>query len=614
MVNILLQNFKWLNGLLLFMVAMSLAGCNAAVDIDKALEGHLKGPAKIYRHSLSGAPSSLDPVNAATVYSNFIIVNIYDTLYRYKYLARPYEIVPNLAVDMPEVSDDGLIYTIKIKKEVFYADDPAFLNGKGREVIAEDLIYSIKRHFDVSNRSQGSWLWDGKIVGLNEWKDAGSNYNQTIQGLKAVDSHTIQITLFKPYPQLTHTFAMGFSALVPHEAVDYYGREFSVHPVGSGPFKMLRYESSNYALMIRNIKYRQEPIDLSFEGYDPKLHKQYGIDKIAGKSPPLVDALKIDFIKESASKWASFTKGNEINFSGVPVEQVDLILTQKKPTLILTPEMSEKYHMFHTIEAGFVHTDFNMRDPLIGYNDDPIRDKRNKKLRCAIRLAFDWKERNDVFYSGIAAEYPGIIPPVVPEFDPHLSNISTLRNLDEAKRMMLEGDWTKDNVPTLVYGGVASVSTRQIYEQFRGWMKDIGFPEEKVVFDSYASFGDFNKAMKEAKIMIIGSGWILDYPDAQNTLQLFYGPYGSPGSNNSNYNNPEYNRLYEQTSTMLASKERTQLYRKMNNIVIDDCVSITGLSRDNIFLWHKSVISYPDSGIVGGFHLKFVDMLDEEGK
>jgi oligopeptide transport system substrate-binding protein len=613
-VNILLQNLKWLNVVSLLTVVILLTGCSAAVDIDEALEGHLEGPAKIYRHSLDGAPSSLDPVNAATLYANHVVINIYDTLYRYKYLARPYEIVPNLAVAMPEVSEDGLIYTIKIKKGVFYTDDPAFPNGKGREVIAEDLIYSIKRHFDVSNRSQGSWLWDGKIIGVKAWKDAGSNYSDPIEGLKSLDSHTIQITLYAPYPQLTHTFAQGFSALVPHEAVKYYGRELSVHPVGSGPFKMLRYESSNYALMIRNIKYRQEPIDLEFEGYDPKLHKQYGIHKIAGKSPPLVDAVKLDFIKESASRWASFNKGNEINFTGVPVEQVDQILSQKRPKLVLTPEMEEKYHMFHTIEAGFVHTDFNMRDPLIGYNDDPVRNKRNQLLRCAVRSAFNWEERNDVFYSGIAVIFPGIIPPVVPEFDPELSNISTLRNVDAAKRLMLEGGWTADNMPTLVYGGVASVSTRQMYEQFRGWMKDIGIPEEKVVFDSYASFGDFNKSVKESKIMIIGMGWGLDYPDAQNTLQLFYGPFGSPGSNNSNYNNPDYNRLYEQTTVLQPSPERTELYREMNKMVIDDCVSITGLSRDRIMLWHKNVVSYADRQIVGGFHLKFVDMLDKEEK
>jgi len=118
------------------------------------------------------------------------VINIYDTLYRYKYLARPYEIVPNLAVAMPEVSEDGLTYTFKIKKGVFYADDAAFPKGKGREVFAEDFVYSIKRHFDVANRSQGSWLWDGKIIGLNEWKAAGSNYSDTIEGLKALDSHS----------------------------------------------------------------------------------------------------------------------------------------------------------------------------------------------------------------------------------------------------------------------------------------------------------------------------------------------------------------------------------------------------------------------------------------
>ena len=599
---------------ILLAIITFLSGCGAGVDIEKELEGHLNGPPKIYRHSLDGAPSSLDPVNAATVYANHIVVNIYDTLFRYKYLARPYQIVPNLAEAMPQVSDDGLTYTIQIKKGVHFSDDPSFVDGIGRELIAEDMVYSLKRHFDVKNRSQGSWLWDGKIVGLNEWKDEGSDYSKVIEGFKAISSHTLQIVLKEPYPQLIHTFAQGYSAVIPHEAVQHYGREISVHPVGSGPFKMARYEAGNYALMVRNIKYRQEPIDLDFEGYEEELHKPYGIDTIEGKSPPLVDALKIDFIKESASRWASFTKGNEINFTGVPVEQVDQILSQKKPKLVLTPEIDAKYHMFHTIEAGFVHTDFNMRDPLIGYSDDPEREKRNKSLRCAIRSAFDWQERNDVFYSGIAVIYPGIIPPVVPEFDAELSDISTLRNVDEAKRLMLEGGWNADNVPTLVYGGVASVQTRQFYEQFRGWMKDIGFPEDKVVFDSYASFGDFNKAVKEAKVMIVGMGWGLDYPDAQNTLQLFYGPYGSPGSNNANYNNPEYNRLYKITSTMQPSDERTEMYRSMNRMVIDECASITGLSRDRIMLWHKNVISYADRQIVGGFHFKFVDVVMEESE
>ena len=598
--------------LVLAVLPLSLLGCGAGVDVEKALEGHLNGPPKIYRHSLNGAPASLDPLNSATVYANTIMTNVYDTLYRYKYLARPYEITPNLATGMPEVSEDGLTYVFRIKPGVYFIDDPAFPDGKGRELTAADFVYSIERHFDPNNRSQGSWLWAGRIVGLDDWGKQGADYNAEVEGLKALDRYTIQIQLKKPYPQLIHTFAQGFSAIVPREAVARYGREFAVHPVGSGPFRMLRYEPGTYALMVRNVKFRQEPIDLEAEGYDPKLHDGFGLEAIQGKAPPLVDVLKVDFIKQTAAQWASFTKGNEIQFTGVPVEQVEEVLASKQRPLKLKEKYAKKYHMSHAIEAGFVHTDFNMRDPAIGYHSDPEREKRNKLLRCAIRAAFDWEDRNRRFYSGIGVIFPGIIPPVVPEFDPDLSHESVTRDLDKARALMKAGGWTADNLPTLVYGGVATVTTRQMFEQFRGWMKDIGFPEEKVVFDSYATFGDFNKAVKQAKIMIVGMGWGLDYPDAQNTLQLFYGPYGSPGSNNANYNNPEYNRLYEQAAVMQPSPERTRIYRKMNEIMIEDCVSNTGLSRDRIMMWHKNVISYADRQIVGGFHLRFVDVLPKE--
>ena len=82
------------------------------------------------------------------------------------------------------------------------------------------------------NRSQGSWLWTGKIVGVDDWKANGSDYSKTIEGVQALDSHTVQIKLIKPFPQLTYTLAMGYSSIVPVEAVEKYGRELSVHPVG----------------------------------------------------------------------------------------------------------------------------------------------------------------------------------------------------------------------------------------------------------------------------------------------------------------------------------------------------------------------------------------------
>lgn len=566
---------------------------------------------KIYRHSLAGSPTSIDPAQSATVYANHVVVNVYDTLYRYKYLARPYQIVPNLAEALPAVSEDGLIYTIRIKQGVKFIDDPAFPDGKGREVTAADFVYSMKRHFDPKTRSQGSWFWAGRIKGMDAWKKAGSDYDREVEGLKALDRYTIQIILNKPFPQLVHTLAQGYAAIVPREAVEHYGREFSVHPVGSGPFKLKRFDSVGVVL-VRNPGYRKEPIDLAYEGYDEKKHGQYGIKEIDGKIPPLVDRLEIHFIKESLSRWNSFTKGDEIQYAGIPKELLDDVLAQKKPRIMLKPEYAEKFFMTSGYENGFVHTDFNMRDPEIGYNEDKQREKMNHALRCAIRYAFDWEERNQRFYNDMGFVFPGIIPPVVPEYDPDASREPLRHDPEKGRRLLEEAGWTADKLPVLTYGGVASVDSRQMFEQFRGWLMKIGYPKEKVVFDSYASFGDYNRAVKKAKIKMVGMGWGLDYPDAENTLQLFYGPNGSPGSNNSNFNDPEYNRLYEKTAVMQPSEERTRLYRMMNQIVMDACVTISGLSRQRIYLWHKNVVSFPDESIVGGFHLKFVDVKETQ--
>ena len=584
-------------------VALLLAGCGG----DDAPEKNQGAPAKVYRHSLNGAPTSLDPVQAATVYANHVVTNVYDTLYAYKYLARPYELKTNLAAGLPEISEDGLSYTIGIKPGVRFIDDPAFPEGKGREVTAEDFVYSIKRHFDPQNRSQGAWLWQGKILGLDAWKEQGSDYAAAVPGLTAVDRYTVRIRLTEPYPQLVHTLAQGFSAVVPGEAVEHYGRELSVHPVGSGPFAVKSFDTAKIVMM-RNEGYRKEPIDLAAEGFDEALHGPFGLARIEGRIPPLVDQLEIHFVNEASSRWNSFTKGNEIQFSGIPIEQVDQVLAQKKPEVVLKPEYAERYFMNHETESGFVHTDFNMRDPEIGYNEDPVRNARNTALRCAIRSAFNWEERNERFYSGLGVIFPGIIPPVTPEYDPEMSRESLRHDPDAGRTALAEAGWTDETLPELDYGGVASVVQRQFFEQFRGWLTAIGYPKEKVTYNSFATFGDFNKAVKQAQIKIIGMGWGLDYPDAQNTLQLFYGPNGSPGSNNSNYDNPEYNRLYEMTSTMQPSDERTALYRQMNQMVIDDCVTISGISRENIMLWHKDVISYPDQQIVGGFHLKYVEV------
>jgi ABC-type transport system substrate-binding protein len=556
------------------------------------------------------APTSLDPVQAANVYANFIVLNAFDTLFSYKYLARPYELKTNLAAAWPEISADGLTYTIRIKQGVHYVDDPAFSGGRGRELVAEDFIYSLKRHFDPASRPQGAWLWSGRIVGLDEWKQAGSDYSAEIAGLRTLDDYTIQIKLIKPYPQLLFTLAMGYSAVVPREAVEHYGREFAIHPVGTGPFRLTSYDTSK-VILERNPNFRQEPVDIEFEGYDPQRHGFSGVAAIDGLSPPLVDRLEINFIAEASARWSSFTKGDEVQYASIPNEQVDQVLASKRP-VTLKPEYAEKYHFAAGIEAGFVFQTFNMDFPEFGYNEDPQRERRNKALRCAINKAYAWEQRNESFYIGLGKVFPGIIVPVAPEFDTNLSTESITRDLAGAKKLLADHGWTPENLPPLVYGTNSSVTARLMFEQFRAWMKELGYPTEKIILKRFATFGDISKAWKESRLPFVSKGWGLDFPDAENTLQLFYGPNGSPGSNDANYRNPEYDRLYELASTMLSSPQRTEIYHRMNRLLIDDCVSITGLARTRIYLWHKDVIAIPDREIVGGFFLRYVDIADTE--
>ncbi len=561
---------------------------------------------KVYRHSIDGKPTSLDPIKAATLYSNILVVNIFDTLYSYKYLTRPYELKPNLAQSMPNISENGLIYTIKIKPGVHFQDHPAFDGGKGREVKAQDFVYSILRSFDPNNIASGAWLWQDKIKGLRDWKSTGANYDQTVSGLKAIDDYTIQISLHKPYPQLTYSLAMGFSAITPREVVEALGVEFGSKPIGSGPFVLDQF-NSEAAYLKKNTHFRQEPLDIYAEGYDANTHKKYGIEKLHGKTPPFIDQLEINFINESASRWQSFTKGNEIQYTTVPKDKQNTVLLSKEP-IKLHPQITDNYHYSYGMEAGFVYHGFDMSHPVFGNNGDPDHDARSKALRCAIRKSHDWKQKNRAFYFGLGTVFAGIIPPSVPEYNPNIDISSIETDVQGAKDLLNQYQWTNDTLPVFEYHITGSVLQKQFFEQMRGFLNTIGYPNNLIKYHPYPSFGTFNKAIKNRQTPFFFLGWTLDYPDAENTLQLFYGPNQSPGSNAFNYTNTAYDTLFEQSSVLQPSPQRTAIYQEMNQMIIDDCVVISGLARNKIHLWHKNVISFPDRGIVGGFHLRFVDI------
>ena len=261
-------------------------------------------------------------------------------------------------------------------------------------------------------------------------------------------------------------------------------------------------------------------------------------------------------------------------------------------------------------EAGFIYTNFNMADERIGYHPDPGQNRRNLALRCAMVKAFDWNKRNEIFFYNIGRVFPGVLPPSVPEYNPSDDDAYVQRDLQGAKNLLQTNGWNESTLPTLEYGFPNSVTERQIFEQFRGFMMDAGYPANKIKPMVFATYGDYQRAYSQGKVSLINSSWTMDYPDAENLMQLYYGPNAAPGSNSANFNNEQYNQLYEASSAMSESPERTRIYREMNQLLMGECASITGISRTLLFLWDKNALMKPDRSFLGGYFMRFVDLAD----
>ena len=542
----------------------------------------------VIKFSTKGAPITMDPVQSSTTYANLMTCTIYDQLYDYKYLARPFALKPRLATSMPQVSEDGLTYTIEIKNGVYYADDECFPDGKGREVVVDDFIYNVKRMFDPKNIAQGEWLWQGKIKGLDEWKADGSDYSKDIEGLTAEGKYKLVITLNEPFPQLIYTLAMGYSSFVPHEAVEHYGKAFGINPVGSGPYQLVSF-STKKAVLKKNPKYREEYLDLEAEGYDPVTQDWAHLDLIEGKQLPITENLEIYFMEEGMARWNSLTKGNEVQFGVIQPELMHMVADKVDP-LVLKPSYAKKYLAMSDPQIEVVYLNFNMSSPVVGYNEDPERNHRNLLLRKALQSAYNWEQRSERFYNGTAEIFPGVIPPGLDAYDPEADRSVITLDLERAKAYLAEGGWNAENLPVLDYCSVGNVVYRQFYEQFRGWMEKIGYPREKIKHVTYATFGDFSRAVKNRECMLIGMAWGADYPDSENMLQLFYGPNQSPGSNSSNFEDPEFDRMFKSASVMQPGPERTAIYQKLNHIITDQAPSISGIARKEPYIWHRNLV------------------------
>ncbi len=508
-----------------------------------------------------------DPVLAGDVASSMAISRIYEGLLQYSYLARPYGVEPCLAAAMPEISEDGLVYTFHIRPGIFFQDDPCFLRtgGIGRELVASDFVYSIKRIADLKNRSTGYWAFNNRIKGLDEFRastsgEIPSDYDLPVEGLKALDRSTLRIELKEPYPQLLWILTMHYAFAVPREAVEFYGSEFVNHPVGTGAYRLVSWRK-NYRLEFeRNPKWAQTGRVERYPSVGEAGDGDDGLLSRACEPLPFIDRIIQLVVSDVSTHWLMFLTG-QIESSGISRDNWDAVVTREGGLARHLEAMGIRMYSTPTLNTFYIG--FNMDDPVVG---------TNKLLRQALTCAFN-SEQYVRFYNNRMVRAKGPVPPGIAGYDDKPAMFPF--DIELAKRLLAEAGYPEGQDPetgrrlrlSIDVGRASDPEARASMELIGGFMSRIGVLLEPV----YNNWPTFLERLERRQIQLYSLGWIADYPDAENFLQLFYGPNRSPGPNHSNYSNREYDALYEKSRVMGDSPERTALYKEMADIVIEEC-------------------------------------------
>jgi oligopeptide transport system substrate-binding protein len=524
-------------------------------------------PGEMVLHAAVDRIRGFDPARANDVGTIRAVSKIYEGLLQYNYLERPYRVEPALAAAMPEISDDKLTYRFRIRDGIYFQDDPCFTatHGTGREVTAQDVVYSIQRIADAGARSTGYWVFNDRIIGLDAWRETTldpaipPDYDRAIPGLKAPDRTTVEIRLKRPFPQLLWVLTMPYGFVVAREAVEHYGDQFINHPVGTGPFVLERWEKNYRLEYVRSPKWAETGRVERYPVRGAPGDQEAGLLADAGQPLPIIDRVVNHVVGDPSTQWLMFLTG----FFGTSY------VTKDNWNAVFTADLglTETFQALD-IELSYAPTmviryiGFNMDDPVVG---------TNQKLRQAMATAFDtdtWL----AFHNHRDIRPNGPIPPGVAGYTDR--PIPHAYDLERAEALMAEAGYPEGVDPEtgrrltlqLDIGNAGVPEVRRATELFISFMERIGIRVEP----RYNNRPAFFDRLDRRQVQFFALTWFADYPDADNFLQLFYGPNASPGSNRANYVNPGFDALYEEARTLQDSPERSALFQRMADIVVED--------------------------------------------
>ncbi|MGN8071393.1 ABC transporter substrate-binding protein [Mucilaginibacter sp. 22184] len=528
---------KW--SLLLFSVLfIQFSACrNAASNSGKT----------IFNINLEEGLTSLDPAFCRNHYTIWMDNQVFNGLVQ---INDSLKVIPCIAKSW-DISADGLLYTFHLRNDVYFHDDPHFKDGVGRKAVASDFVYSFGRLIDPKVASSGSWIFSDKVEGKRSFT--------------APDDSTFNIRLKQPFAPFLSMLTAQYCSVVPKEVVEFYGKDFRSHPIGTGPFKFKYWKEGEVLVLLKNEKYWEK---------DNK-----------GNRLPYLDAVKASFIADKQTSFLEFIKKKLDFLNDIDGSYRDDILTK-------SGKVTQKYQgKFVLNTAPYLNTMY--LGILVDTNLAIVKKSPLKilKVRQAINYAIDRQKMMKYLRNSMGTPgYEGFIPEGMPGFGKNVKGYTY--DPEKARQLLAEAGFPDGkNLPEISLA--TTVGYRSLIEYVQGQLDRIGI-KTSVEITQGASLREL---VAKNGINFFYGQWIADYPDGENYLSVFYSKNKIPfGPNYTGFNNKKFDALFEQTYHEKNDAARYALYQQMDGLVMEQSPVVVLYYDKLVNLYQNNISGYSLNG------------------
>jgi len=495
----------------------------------------------VFRYNQATGMETLDPAFAKSLSIMWGVHFIYNTLLE---VDTALHIVPSLAKSW-EISDDGLHYTFHLRNDVFFHDNEAFKNGKGRRMLASDVAYTFQRLIDPATASAGAWVFNGRVSDSLPFQ--------------SLDDSTFVIHLKEPFRPMAEILTMQYCSIVPKEVVEKWGKDFRNHPCGTGPFQLKLWDEGNVLILHKNPRYWEQ-------------------DE-TGKPLPYLDAIQVSFNDTKAMEFLLFNQKKLDFVNGIDGSMKDMVLTKKGT---LRPEYTDKINLNKHIYLNTEYLGFVIDTNNALLKNSPIKIK---KIRQAINYAIDRQKIVTYFRNGVGVPATkGFTPIGMPGTEKAKMQGYTY-NPDKALQLLAEAGFPNGrNLPIITL--TAPDAYVDVCNFVASQLNEIGIPAKVEVMLA----GLLRQMMTRSQVGFFKAGWIADYPDAETYLACFYSEFPAP-PNYSRFSSTTFDKWYRQSLITNDDSTRFELYGKMDSLVSAEAAVVP--------LFYDELLHFTQKNIVG---------------